>query len=113
MTKIALFAALGLVALTSTAQAYDARQAEIDRREAVQEQRIQAGRRSGEITRSEARQLEAEQARIKQLERNALRDGHIDRREAAQIRQAQNDASRHIYRESHDNERATRWNRWW
>ncbi len=113
MTKIALIAALGLVALTSTAQAYDARQAEIDRTAAIQQQRIQAARRSGELTGREYRQLEAEQARVRQLERNALRDGHIDRREAAQIRQAQNQASRDIYRESHDSERATRWNRWW
>ena len=113
VSKFVLAAALGLTALTTTASAYDARQAEIDRREAMQEQRIQAGRRSGEITNREYRMLEAEQARIKQLERNALRDGHIDRREAAQIRQAQNQASRHIYQESHDAERVNRWNRWW
>ena len=103
MTKFALIAALGLVALTSTAQAHDGRQAEIDRQAAIQQQRIQAARRSGELTGREYRQLE----------RTALRDGRIDSREAAQIRQAQNEASRHIYRESHDSERATRWNRWW
>ena len=113
ISKIALAAVLGLVALTTTASAHDSRQAEIERREAIQEQRIQAGRRSGEITRSEARQLEAEQARIRQLERNALRDGHIDRREAAQIREAQNQASRHITQESTDSERSRRFNRWW
>ncbi len=113
MTKIALGAALGLVALTTTASAFDSRQAEIDRREAIQEQRIQAARRSGELTRREYVQLEAEQARIRQLERNALRDGHIDRREAAQIREAQNQASRHITQESTDSDRARRWNRWW
>ena len=112
VSKIVLTAALGLVALTTSASAHDWRQAEIDRREAAQEQRIQAGRRSGEITRSEYRQLEAEQAHIRQLERNALRDGHIDRREAAQIREAQNQASRHITQESTDSERVRR-HRWW
>ena len=113
MNKIALCAALGLVAFTTTAQAYDARQAEIDRREAVQEQRIQAARRSGQLSGREYRSLEVEQARIRQLERNALRDGRIDSREAAQIRQAQNQASNHIYQDAHNAERANRWNRWW
>ena len=112
-SKIAVAAALGLVALTTTANAYDYRQAEIDRRAAIQEQRIQSARRSGELTGREYRQLEIEQARIRQLERNALRDGRIDAREAAQIREAQNQASRHIYAESHDAERVRRWNRWW
>lgn len=112
MKKLALAAALGLVAMSTAASAYDARQAEIDRREAIQEQRIQQGARSGEITRREYRQLEAEQARIRALEQQAKRDGHIDRYEAARIREAQNAASRHISQEKHDNER--RWNRrWW
>ena len=112
VSKIVLAAALALTAFATTASAHDARQAEIDRREAIQERRIQAGRRSGELTGREYRQLEAEQARIRQMERNALRDGHIDRREAAQIRQAQNQASRHITQESTDAERVRR-NRWW
>lgn len=107
MKRIAIASILALTALTTTASAYD-RQSEIDRREAIQESRIQAGRRSGEITRFESMKLEAEQARIRQMERNALRDGHIDRREAAQIRDAQNAASRHITQESHDRQR-----RWW
>ena len=112
VAKLALAAALGLVAFTNTASAYDARQAEIDRRAAIQEQRIQAARRSGELTGREYRQLEVEQARVKQLERNALRDGRIDAREAAQIREAQNQASRHIALESTNAERVRR-NRWW
>lgn len=107
MTKIVLVSALALIATTSIASAYDSRQAEIDRRQARQEQRIQQGVRSGQITRSEYRQLEAEQARIRQLERNAKADGRIDSREAAQIREAQNAASRHIRQESTDSQR--RW----
>ncbi len=109
MTKLAVTAALALIATTSVASAYD-RQGEIDRRESRQEQRIQQGIRSGEITRHEARQLEAEQARIRQLERNAQRDGHIDRYEAARIREAQNAASHHIRQEANDGDRR-RWAR--
>jgi CRISPR/Cas system-associated endoribonuclease Cas2 len=113
MSKTAIISVLSLIALTSTASAYDG-QSEIDRREWLQEQRIQNARRSGELTRSEYRQLEAEQARVRQMERNALRDGHIDRHESAQIRRAQNEASRHIYQESHDGERRGYWGRrWW
>jgi hypothetical protein len=93
--------------LATTASADD-----IDRRQAIQEQRIRDGVRSGEINRREYRQLEAEQARIRELERRAKADGHVDRYEAAQIRQAQNVASRHIYQESHDNQRSW-WRRWY
>ena len=113
ISKIVLCASLGLVALTTTASAHDANQADIDRREAIQEQRIQAARRHGQITSGEYRQLEAEQARIRQLERNALRDGNIDRREATQIREAQNQAGRHITQESTEHRHVNRWNRWW
>lgn len=104
MSKI-VAAALALISMSTVASAYDGRQSQIDRRESYQERRIQQGVRSGEITRSEARQLEAEQARIRQMERNAARDGHISRSEAAQIRATQNAASRHIYQESHDSQR--------
>lgn len=111
MKKIALIAATGLVALTSTAAlAYD-RSGE--RREAYQERQIEQARRSGQLTRSEYNALQAEQARIDRMQAAARRDGHIDRQEAAQIRRAQNEAARHIYQESHDNERSRRWYRWW
>jgi hypothetical protein len=106
MKKIVIATVLGLLSVTTTAQAYD-RTSGIDRREAAQERQIQRGVRSGEITRGEYRRLETEQARIRQMERNAARDGHIDRREAARIRSAQDAAQRHIYQESHDSQR--RW----
>jgi hypothetical protein len=85
---------------------------EIDRRQATQEQRIRAGVRTGELNRREYVQLEREQASIRALETRARADGHVDRREAAQIAQAQNAASRHINQESHDNQRSW-WRRWY
>jgi hypothetical protein len=85
---------------------------EIDRRQAYQEQRIRAGVRSGEITMREYRRLEAEQGRIRELERRAKSDGRVDPWERAQIAQAQNAASRHIYQESHDGQRSW-WRRWY
>ena len=108
MKKIVIASALALAAMTSVAGAYD-RNNGIDARQAEQERRIQQGVRSGEINRREAAALEAEQARIRALERNAQRDGRIDRREASQIRDAQNAAGRHIYQESHDADRRRRW----
>ncbi len=130
MNKIVIASALVLAALTTgasaqryhdgqrqDAQRYDS-QREIDARQQMQEQRIQNARRAGELTRQEYQSLEAEQARIREMERRAQRDGRIDGREAAEIRRAQNEASRHIYQESHDSEQRGRghgfWNRrWW
>ena len=88
------------------------RQSEIDRRQDRQQHRIERGVRSGEITPSEYHRLQAEQARIRQLEANAKRDGHISRHEAEQIRRAQNDASRHIRHEKHDGDRRGGWWGW-
>lgn len=106
---LASLTALTLSAAVSTgASAYD----QIDARQAAQAARIQQGIRSGEINRFEAMRLRAEQARIAQLERRAEADGRVDRREAAVIRNAQNQASRHIYQESHDSQKR-RWFRWW
>lgn len=112
--KILTLTALALAAMTANAAAYDGTANRIDRREAVQEHRIQQGLRSGELTRREYRQLEAEQARIREMERYARRDGHIDRREAAALERAQDAASRHIAHERHDGERRGPWfRRWW
>ena len=85
---------------------------EIDRRQAYQEQRIRDGVRRGEITRREYRQLENEQANIREMERRAKADGFVDPWERAQISRAQTAASAHIYHESHDGERRW-WRRWY
>lgn len=112
MTRIVTRSVLvAMAALTATAATASADQ--VDRRQSMQEQRIQQARRSGELSRQEYRGLEAEQARIRDLERRAKADGRIDAREAAQIRSAQNEASRHIRAESTDNEKRGFWRRWW
>lgn len=104
---LASLTALSLSAALSTAASAD----QIDRRQSTQQERIQQGVRSGQITRGEYVKLEAEQARIAAMERRAKADGHVDRREAAAIGRAQNEASRDIYRESHDSQK--RWYKWW
>lgn len=76
-------------------------QADVARR-VNQEQRIQQGMASGELTNREAARLEAGQARIGRMQARAGRDGHVGAHEQAHIRQAQNRESRKIYRQKHD-----------
>lgn len=106
-----LFIALAaLTAIGATSASAD----DTDRRQFNQERRIQDGVRSGDINRREYRALELEQARIRDLERRAKADGRVDYREAAELRRAQNEASRHIREESTDNDRRGSWyRRWW
>ena len=61
----------------------------IDQRQDNQERRIEQGVRSGQLTPRETARLERGQARIRQMERQALADGHVSRRERAAIDQAQ------------------------
>ena len=79
----------------------------IDQRQANQEQRIEQGLRSGQITRREAQRLREGQAQIRRMERHALADGRITPREAARIEQAQDAEGRRIAQERHD--RQARW----
>ncbi|MDX2157152.1 MAG: hypothetical protein SFW09_11645 [Hyphomicrobiaceae bacterium] len=114
--KTLAIAAIALATLSTAAAAQSYGSNRIDRREANQERRIQEGLRSGDITRREYRQLEAEQRRIQEMERQAKRDGYIDRREAREIARSQDAASRHIAQERSDGERrgSGLWQRrWW
>jgi uncharacterized membrane protein YebE (DUF533 family) len=114
-------AAVTLVALSSAAAAHGPGSGygdRIDRRQANQEQSIRQGVRSGEITRHEYYKLEAEQARIRALERSAKRDGYVDPYERRRLEAAQDAARRHIAQEKHDGDRRHShrgsWDRrWW
>src|SRR5215470_146366 len=64
--------------------------------------RINQGVRSGELTRHEARRLEAEQARIRVDERFYRADGKLGPRERERLRKELGHASHDIYREKHD-----------
>ena len=112
MIRLAIIA-LALAASTTAASAYDyGRGDRIDAREAAQARRIMHARRTGGLTWYEAEKLKAEQRRIHAMEAWAKRDGTISRTEARRIEAAQDAASRHIYRESHDGQRAW-WRRGW
>lgn len=75
----------------------------INARQREQQQRIREGIRSGELTRTEARRLEAEEWRIRRNEAQARRSGgQFTPRERARIERQLNHSSRDIYRQKHD-----------
>ena len=76
----------------------------IDQREAAQELRIREGLRNGTLTPQEAGRLEAEQQRIRAAEARMQADGRLGYRDRAALDRMQDNAGRHIYRQSHDNQ---------
>lgn len=113
MIATVTLAALTTLAVTTGANAWGTSSSDIDRTQANQAARINQGLRDGSLTRREAEALAAEQRRIQALESAAKRDGVVTRGEQAAIKNAQENASRHIYQERHDSEsRWSRWTRW-
>jgi uncharacterized membrane protein YebE (DUF533 family) len=74
----------------------------IDKREANQQQRIEQGVQSGQLTNREAARLEKGEAHIDKMEAKAKADGKVTPQERKRIEHAQNVESRKIYREKHD-----------
>jgi hypothetical protein len=105
-------AATAVIATSTTAGAHDWRADRIDARRAEQAYRIRHNRHVGELTLAEKWRLQTEQRRIARMERHAKSDGYISAEEARRINAAQNRASRHIYGESHDHQKAW-WRRVW
>lgn len=102
MKSIALFAALAALTTGSIAAA-----ASINVRQINQKRLIDAGKRSGKLTRSEAHQLDAEQRAITRLHNQLLaRHGHhLTKYDKARIDALQAQAARHIARQKHDAQR--------
>ena len=77
----------------------------IQQREINQQNRINQGIQSGQVTPKEAGKLEAQQARIKQREaRMAARDnGNLTAKDKTRITRQQNRASENIYNKKHNN----------
>lgn len=74
----------------------------INQRQENQQDRIQQGIRSGELTRREARRLESIEGRIQANKLIDKSDGHVSARERAQLNRELNRASRDIYRAKHN-----------
>ncbi len=104
-SKTIILTLSALVASTSLAAAYTAH--DVDKRQSIQSQRIEQGRKTGKVTWTEGLKLRQEQARIARLEAIYKSDGKLDRQERAHLAKLQNEASKHIYNEAHDG-----WSRW-
>jgi hypothetical protein len=101
-----------VVPMTGLAQGYYGRYHRrgdgINERQRDQRARIRQGVRSGELTRREARYLQAQQRRIRFDEARARRSGGVfTPRERARIQRDLNRSSRNIYRQKND--RQDRW----
>jgi hypothetical protein len=71
-------------------------------RDVNQQQRIEQGLKSGQLTTREAARLEREEARVERDQARAMQDGKLTPAERARLAREQNKVSRDIYREKHD-----------
>jgi len=79
---------------------------QVNARQDQQMERIQAGKREGDLRRAEFRQLMREQREISSMERSFRADGIIDVREFKRLDRAQDVASRNIRAERRDDQQA-------
>jgi hypothetical protein len=77
----------------------------IDQRQANQQQRIDQGVKSGQLTGKEAARLEKGQEHVQKVEDKAKADGKVTKNERARIQHAENVQSRHIAKQKHDRQR--------
>ena len=104
MKPLKFLAAAAIAASTLPAFAQTQSTPRIDARQVEQQQRIEQGRKSGQLTKKEAARLEKGQARIQRMENKAVADGKVTKKERRRIEHAQDVESRRIYREKHDNQ---------
>lgn len=71
-------------------------------RDVDQQQRIEQGLQSGQLSSGEARKLEAGEAHIDKTEQRDLRNGSLSASERPQIQREQNRESKSIYNQKHD-----------
>ncbi len=99
MKKTAILAFLLLCAIGASAQTKTPR---IDAREKIQQERIKEGVKSGELTPSETRRLEAQEGKIKADEMNAKADGKVTPGERRHLKKELNRENRRIRRAKHN-----------
>ncbi|HTD90865.1 MAG TPA: hypothetical protein VK663_09395 [Burkholderiales bacterium] len=110
-----ILAALTMTALSGIASAQtpattpsDARGARIDQRQANQQERIDRGINSGQLTPRETVRLEKGQAHVQKMEDKARADGKVTKSEARHIERAQDRQSARIYDQKHDKQKAVK-----
>ena len=100
-TLLTLAGALAVVS-ASQADTRHTRDPGVNARQHNQRERIQQGVRSGELTRRETGKLLEEQRDVRQFERAYKSDGTLTDAERRDLHHEQNQASRDIYRQKHD-----------
>jgi hypothetical protein len=73
-----------------------------DQRQQNQEERIEQGEASGELTKREEARLDAQQDRIENKEERFKSDGVVTKSERVRLQRSENRASRNIARQKHD-----------
>lgn len=79
----------------------------IDKRQVKQQQRIDKGVQSGQLTPTEQQRLENRENRIAQNEAAAKADGRVTKKERASLTREENRTSKAIYYQKHDRQRVT------
>ncbi len=105
MLALALFGALSLPAFAQAPAKDPTATPGIDKRQAIQQQRIDQGVKSGQLTPRETSRLEKGQARVERMKERAKADGVVTTKERERIQHAQDVQSRQIAREKHDRQR--------
>jgi Skp family chaperone for outer membrane proteins len=77
----------------------------VNARQHHQQERIEQGARSGELTRGEARQLRQEERGIRKEEREYKADGKLTKDERKDLHEDLNKVSKDIHDEKHDAEK--------
>ena len=101
--KSAKFVCTGLF-LLATAPVFAAGPAtsEVVQRDVNQQERIEQGLKSGQLSTREAGQLEAQEKRVDRVEAHDLKDGKLSAAETAQINRMENHSSAQIYKDKHN-----------
>ena len=92
-----------LCAILLPAASQAAPQQTINQRERNQQERINQGIQSGQLTRKEASKLESQEAKIRVNERYDKKDGKLTPAERTKLQKQLNTTSRSIYRDKHNN----------
>ena len=78
----------------------------VDKRQEMQQRRIDKGVQSGQLNAQEAGRLERHQAHIANMESKAKADGTVTKNERARLHHAQDQESKRIHHEKHDRQKA-------
>ena len=90
---------LGACVLAARASAQNA--ADVVQRDVNQQNRIEQGLKSGQLTTKETGKLEREEGRVDRMEANALKNGKMTAAEKQRIERAENKVSKDIYQDKH------------